>query len=192
MFWGEHFSLCLISIYFHQMFETRRFNKRPPFDKIFSRPAVISRRFSEEERGDELCPSPRTPPPLRAFTVNGCSNSESFLQIYIYLIFSGGEAELFVEPLCLPNCLWSSFFFFLSHLLKGPHGSVTHWLPLPGESFWTLLPAEAGCVMNPVVHLFHACYAAQRKMTKSVKRANLTSAATAPCKPSVHTRSQRT
>lgn len=31
LFWGEHFSLCLVSIYFHQMFEARRFNKRPPF-----------------------------------------------------------------------------------------------------------------------------------------------------------------
>lgn len=41
------------------------------------------------------------------------------------------------------------------------------------------LPAEAGCVMNPVVRLFHACYAAQRKMTKSVKRMNLISAVTA-------------
>lgn len=112
---GEHFSLCLISIYFYQMFEHAVSTIVPHFDK-FLQTSCHLKAFSEEELGDELCPSPKTPPPLRAFIVNGCSNSESFLKIYIYLVFSGGEAELFVEPLCLPNCLWSSIFFFSCHV----------------------------------------------------------------------------
>lgn len=75
------------------------------------------------------------------------------------------ESQLFVHAVCLASCLsWS---FLPCHSCSSPKDLLSVW----HTDFHCLkavlqsLPGEAGCVMNPIVHLFHGCHRAQRQMT---------------------------
>lgn len=68
--------------------------------------------------------------------------------------------------ICL-NSVFELLFYSmpLRPLPKGSSLSMTHWLGLLRATLPSL-PTEAGCVMHPFVHLFHACHRVQKAKDK--------------------------
>lgn len=154
LFWGLFFQQCCPVSHFHLLLAdvwTHGFNKHPNFNNILqtSRHLKPFLDYKTWQEGNELCLTPETSSPLdhcRRWLVQ----LRKLPLKYIYLIFSSAREK----QSCLSVCVcqfFLVFLFFMSRLLKGPHGSVTHWFPLPGESFWTL------CQLKPDVSWTPSC-----------------------------------